>query len=427
MRKASLTIAASLMALVATAPAGLAMTNDGPADAVQAIADLNTAFNSFRETNDARIEAIENNKGTAELDAKLTKIEASIKSAEDALAKHATALAAGGGSAGSDNRVADQSYTDNFNEFMRTNADAQVAPDVLNVLRRSDDADGGHLAPQEWDRTILEAQVELSPIRQICNVQSVTGKGFDKLINTKGTAAGWVGEEDARPQTAAAAFAKLGFGWGELYAMPAATQTILEDAEIDLEAWLSGEVAETFTLLENGAFIAGDGTNKPRGMLTYVAGAANAARNPLGSVGVVNSGAAAAITSDAIIDLTYKPTSRYMQNSRFIMNRATMATIRKLTDGDGNYLWQPTYVAGQPSTLCGYALTEIADMPDAAANALPIAFGDFRAGYTIFDRKGISLLRDPYTAKPYVLFYTTKRVGGAVVDPNAFFAMKVAA
>ena len=258
-------------------------------------------------------------------------------------------------------------------------------------------------------------------------MQSVTGAGFEKLINTKGTAAGWVTEEAGRPQTAAAGFTKLGFGWGEIYAMPAATQTILDDSEIDLEAWLAGEVAEAFTLMENTAFIAGDGVEKPRGMLTYVNGGTNANRNPLGEVGVVNSGGAAAITSDAIIDLTYKPTSRYMQNARFIMNRATMATIRKLTDGDGNYLWQPTYVAGQPSSLCGYSLTEVADMPDLAAGSLPIAFGDFKAGYSIFDRKGVSLLRDPYSAKPYVLFYTTKRVGGAVVDPNAFFAMKVAA
>ena len=418
------------MSLAASAPAAGRLIRpraEAPVDATQALADLNKAFNEFRATNDARIAAVENNKGTADLENKLTKIEASIQTAEDALKLHATQLAAGAGGAASDGRIVDQAYTDNFTNFMRTSADGNVAPDVLNALKRSVGADGGFTAPVEWDRTILEAQVELSPMRQICNVQSVTGSGFEKLVNTKGTAAGWVGEEDARPQTAAAAFAKLGFGWGEIYAMPAATQTILEDSELDLEAWLAGEVAEAFTLMENSAFIAGDGTNKPRGLLTYGVGGAHETRNPLGPVGTVASGDAAAITSDAIIDLTYAPTSRYMQNARFIMNRATMATIRKLTDGDGNYLWQPTYVAGQPSTLSGYSLTEVADMPDLAANSLPIAFGDFKAGYSIYDRRGVSILRDPYTAKPYVLFYTTKRVGGAVVDPNAFFMMKVAA
>jgi len=430
MKSQKLLLAASLMSLSAAAPAAGRMIrprNEAPVDANQALADLSAAFSEFRTTNDARIAAVENNQGTAELEAKLTRIEASIQTAEEALATHATQLAAGAGSAGSDNRVVDQAYTDNFTNFMRTSADGTVAPDVLNALRRSTGADGGFTAPVEWDRSILEAQVELSPMRQICNVQTVSGAGFEKLVNTKGTAAGWVGEEDARPQTAAAAFAKLGFGWGEIYAMPAATQTILEDSELDLEAWLAGEVAEAFTLMENSAFVAGNGTNKPRGLLTYGVGGAHENRNPLGPVGTVNSGSAAAVTSDAIIDLTYAPTSRYMQDARFIMNRATMATIRKLTDGDGNYLWQPTYVAGQPSTLCGYSLTEVADMPDLAANALPIAFGDFKKGYSIYDRRGVSILRDPYTAKPYVLFYTTKRVGGAVVDPNAFFMMKVAA
>lgn len=436
MNRKTLLAAASLVSLASHAQASplasrmISPRNEGPSDmaaALAAIQTVNTAFEEMKATNDERIKALEENKGVAELEAKLSRIEATIVEAEKTLERHATALASGGGTQAGGQRVVDQTYTDNFTRFMRTSADGNVAPDVLNALRRSVDTEGGHLAPVEWDRTMLEAQVELSPIRQICNVQSVSGAGFDKLINTKGTAAGWVTEEAGRPQTAAAGFTKLGFGWGEIYAMPAATQTILDDSEVDLEAWLAGEVAEAFTLMENAAFIAGDGTAKPRGMLTYVAGGVNETRNPLGSVGVVNSGAAAAITSDALIDLTYKPTSRYMQNARYIMNRATMGRIRLLTDGQGNYLWQPTYVAGQPSSLNGYPLTEVADMPDMAAGALPIAFGDFRAGYTIFDRKGVSLLRDPYSAKPYVLFYTTKRVGGACVDPNAYFAMRVAA
>lgn len=433
--QAQLMAAASLMSLASAAPYGSRMIRpraEAPVDATKALADLHEAVKAMRETNDKRLKVLETNDTTrneslAELDNRLEEIQASINNAETALAEHATKLAAGGGAASGDSRVADQAYTDNFERMMRTFGDANVAPDVLNALRRSDDADGGYLAPSEWDRTILEAQVELSPIRQIVNVQSVTGAGFDKLINTKGTAAGWIDEEGARPQTAAAGFAKLGFGWGELYAMPAATQTILEDAEVDLETWLAGEVAEAMTLLENAAFIGGDGTNKPRGMLTYVAGAANAARNPLGSVATVSSGNASALTSDALISMTYKPKSRYMNNARWIMNRATMNQVRLLTDGQGNYLWQPTFTAGQPSSLNGYPLTEIADMPDLAANALPIAFGDFRQGYTIFDRKGVTLLRDPYTAKPYVLFYTTKRVGGACVDPEAYFAMRIEA
>ena len=418
-----------MMSLMASAPAQgriIRPRNEAPLDAAEALQALHEAVNEQRTSFEARIAAVEAGQGTAELDERIARIEASIVEAEEALAAHATALAAGGGQPGGDPRIADPDVTNAFNDFFRQGED-RIEPDVRNALRRSSDADGGYLAPVEWDRTILEAQVELSPIRQISNVQSVSGAGFEKLINTKGTAAGWVTEEAARPQTAAAAFTKLGFGWGEIYAMPAATQTILDDAEVDLEEWLADEVAEAFTLMENAAFIAGNGVAKPRGLLTYVEGGVNQDRNPLGRVGTVSSGAAAAVTSDAIISMTYEPTSRYMQDARFIMNRRTRGVIRVLKDGNGNYLWQPTAAAGEPSTLFGYALTEIADMPDLAAGALPIAFGDFRQGYTIYDRKGVKLLRDPYTAKPYVLFYTTKRVGGAVTDPNAFRIMKVEA
>lgn len=431
--KRSLMIAASLMALSASAtqfgPSFIQPRNDGsnPPDAAKIVAEIQAAFEEMKTANNQRLTALESNQDVTALNAKIATLEDTIQKAENSLSELATKLAAGGVSNGQDPRIVDPTYTENFNNFFRTTSDGTVAPDVMNALRRSVDTEGGYLAPVEWDRTIVEAQVEISPLRQICTVKSVTGAGFSKLVNTKGTQGGWVGEGQARPQTNAANFQTMGFGWGELYAMPAATQTILDDSEINVEAWLADEVAETFTLLENSAFIAGDGENKPRGLLTYVPGGVNENRNPLGSVGVVNSGSAEGITSDAIITLTYKPTSRYMQNAKFIMNRATMSAIRLLTDGDGNYLWQPTYAAGQPSTLCGYPVIEVADMPDAVANSYPIAFGDFKAGYEIYDRKGVSLLRDPYTAKPFVLFYTTKRVGGACVDPNAYFAMKVAA
>lgn len=277
----------------------------------------------------------------------------------------------------------------------------------------------------EWDRTITDKLVELSPFRQLATVQSVSGAGFRKLFNLGGTASGWVGETAARPQTATGTFASLDFGWGEIYANPAATQQLLDDSAINLESWLAGEVNTEFAKQEGAAFVSGDGVNKPTGILTYVTGGANAAKHPFGAITAVNSGAAAAITADAIIDLIYDLPSAYTGGARFTMNRKTQAEIRKLKDGQGNYLWQPSYVAGQPATLAGFAITELPDLPDIAAGSIPVLFGDFKRTYTVFDRVGVRVLRDPFTAKPYVLYYTTKRVGGGVVNPEPMRALKI--
>ena len=422
--------AISLAALALSAPSAIisGVRNEEPAPktAEALMTELHGAFNEYRTANDQRMTAIEDNKGTAEVDAKILKLENAMVEAEAGLAAFAAQIASG--ASGSEaSRVKDQAYTDNFNNIMRLNGDSNIPSDIKNVLRKTPDSDGGYLVPTEWDRSIQDALVEVSAIRQLVNIQNVSGGGFKKLINLKGTASGWVGETDARPQTASATFDELDIGWGELYANPAATQNILDDSEIDIESWLAGEVKEAFMLKENAAFVAGDGVKKPRGFLSYVPGGTNENRHPLGSLGLVASGGAAAITSNSIIDMVYTPAKKYRARAKWAMNRLSLAAVRKLTDNEGNYLWQPTLAAGQPSTLAGYAIAEIEDMPDLAANAFPIAFGDFKAGYTIFDRAGVTILRDPYTNKPYVLFYTTKRVGGAVTDPNAIKVMKVAA
>lgn len=319
---------------------------------------------------------------------------------------------------GQGKKVKDREYSEAFRAHFKRG-------DVQAALSKGTDADGGYLAPVEWDRTITDKLVELSPMRQLATVQSVTGAGFTKLFNLGGTASGWVGETAARPQTANATFASLGFGWGEIYANPAATQQVLDDAAINLESWLAGEVQTEFARQEGAAFISGDGANKPFGILTYVIGGTNAAKHPFGAIAAVNSGAAAAITSDAIIDLIYDLPSAFTGSARFLMNRKTQAAVRKLKDGQGNYLWQPSYVAGQPATLAGFAITEDPNMPDVAAAALPVLFGDFKQTYAVFDRMGVRVLRDAYTAKPYVLFYTTRRVGGGVLNPEPMRALKI--
>lgn len=181
-----------------------------------------------------------------------------------------------------------------------------------------------------------------------------------------------------------------------------------------------------FAKKEGAAFVSGTGSNQPYGILTYVTGAANAARHPYGAIALVNSGAATALTGDGIVNLVYALPSAFAANAKFFGSRPTMATVRLLKDGQGNYLWQPSYTAGQPSTLVGYPVVEVPDMPAIAANAVPLLFGDMAETYLVVDRIGISVLRDPYSNKPYVHFYTVKRVGGGVKNPEAMRGQKIA-
>jgi len=207
-----------------------------------------------------------------------------------------------------------------------------------------------------------------------------------------------------------------------LYAFPKATQKILDDAAINLEAWLSGKVSEKFARDEAAAFVNGDGVSKPRGFLTYLTGTTLPGTIEQVATGVSGAFAAAPSGGDVLIDALYGLKAQYRANATWFMNRATTKLARKLKDSDGSYIWSPGIAAGQPASILGYPTASFEDMPDPAANSLSIAVGDMRAAYQIVDRVGIRVLRDPYTAKPYVGFYTTKRVGGDVVN---FEALKI--
>ncbi|MGZ0026433.1 phage major capsid protein [Stenotrophomonas sp. S4] len=385
------------------------------------VESLNKAFAEFKAEHTKQLEEIKKGSADALQALKVDNINADITRLQAAVDQANTQMAAfqmGGGSAGSG--VADAEYTESFRAHFRKG-------DVQAALNKGADNEGGYLAPVEWDRTITDRLVILSDMRQLATVQPCSGAGLTKLFNMGGTASGWVGETAARPQTGTAQFQSLNFGWGEIYANPAATQQLLDDAEIDLEAWLAGEVETEFSKQEGTGFWSGDGVNKPFGMLTYVEGGANAAKHPFGAIKVVNSGVAAGINGDSIIDLVYDLPSAFTRGAKFAMNRKTQGVVRKLKDTQGNYLWQPSLVAGQPSTLAGFAVQEVAAIPDVAANAIGMLFGDFKQTYTVFDRKGVRVLRDPYTNKPYVMFYTTKRVGGGVHNPEPMRALKIAA
>lgn len=380
------------------------------------VAELNQAFAAFKAEHTKQLDELKSGIQSSDTTAKVEKVAADVerlqKEVEDAHVK----LSAGTSSVGGK----DTEYTQAFQAHMRKG-------EVQASLNKGTDADGGYLAPVEWDRTITDKLVKISPMRELATVQTISTAGYTKLFNLGGTTSGWVGETAARTQTNTATFAPLTYNTGEIYANPAATQQILDDAAINLEQWLAGEVQTEFALQEGKAFLGGDGVNKPTGILTYVTGGTNAAKHPFGAIKNVNSGAAAAITADGIISLIYSLPSEFRANARFVMNNATQAAVRKLKDGQGNYLWQPSFVAGQPATLAGYPITEVADMPDVAANANAILFGDFKRGYIVIDRTGVRVMRDPYTNKPYVHFYTTKRVGGGLLNPEPLRALKIAA
>lgn len=384
------------------------------ATSVQMITDLNKAFAEFKaaqEANAARADAV--------TEEKIIRVNSSIndiQAALDAIVAKQAAMAALGND---ERKLRDPEYSAAFASMFKKG-------EIQASVNKGADAEGGFLAPIEWDRTITDKLKLVSRMRSVARIQPISGTTFSKLFSNRETASGWVGEQTARPETASGTFGSLQFPTGEIYANPSATQQMLDDALVDVESWLAGEVNVDFAKAEGAAFINGDGVNKPHGMLGYVTGGSFATRHPFGAISVVNSGAAATLTSDGILNLIYALPSEFTNGAVFLMNRNTMLAIRKLKDGQGNYLWQPSYVAGQPSTLAGYPVIEMPDMPNLAANSLSVAFGNFGEGYMIIDRAGVRVLRDPYTNKPFVMFYTTKRVGGGVLNPEAIKVQRCA-
>lgn len=291
--------------------------------------------------------------------------------------------------------------------------------------------DGGYALPREIDAAIDGVLKSASPIRAIANVVRTGSAGYRKLVTTGGVESGWAAETAARPETDTPVFAEIAPPQGELYANPAASQAMLDDAQFDVEAWLADEVGREFARAEGAAFVGGDGTAKPKGFLSYATSNAVDGVRAFGTLQYVPSGAAGAFAAsspqDRLIDLVHALRAPYRQEASFVMNSATLAVIRKMKTADGAFLWQPSLAAGQPGTLLGYPVVEAADMPDIAANSLSIAFGNFRRGYVIAERSATSILRDPFSNKPFVHFYAVKRVGGAVTDSEAIKLMKFAA
>ena len=403
------------------------MTSDGletkagaGSDIAALFADFSAAFEEFKRTNDQRLGEIEK-RGTADglLEGKLDRLNAVLdgqKAAMDrAVAERTRPLLDGKG------RQPDGEYKQAFASYVKRGEEKALSVGV--------NADGGYVVPPETETEITRLMTAVSPIRAIAGVRQVSGSVYKRPVSLSGPATGWVGETAARPTTASQTLAELSYPTTELYAMPAATSAFLDDAAVDVGQWIAEEVNAAFAAQETTAFVLGNGVNKPTGFLA--APTVAEASWSWGNLGYVATGTAGALpasnASDVLIDLVCALKAGYRQNASWVMNRKVQGALRKLKDADGNYLWQPALTADGKARFMGFELVEAEDMPNMAANSLSVAFGDFRRGYLIVDRQGVSVLRDPFSSKPYVLFYTTKRVGGGIADYDAIKLLKFAA
>lgn len=315
-------------------------------------------------------------------------------------------------------------------KHMRLGKDALDA-DEVKALSVGVDADGGFLVTPDTTGRMVKRIYETSDIRRIANVQTIS---TDKLEGTEDlgeAGAGWVGETETRSETTTPQLGEWEIPVHEMYAEPHATQKLLDDASVDIEGWLGMKVGDRFGRLENSAFVTGNGVRKPKGFADYPVAADDGTGVSWGSIGVTNSGAngafAASNPADRIHDLVGLLKSAYLQGAVFVTRRTIVTAIRKFKDGQGQYLWQPSLVMGEPEQLAGYPIVRAEDLPALAANSLSLWFGNFMEGYQIVDRQGTRVLRDPFTRKPFVKFYTTRRTGGAVVNFEAIKAMRFAA
>ena len=310
-----------------------------------------------------------------------------------------------------------------FDAYVRTGDDDGLRGLVLEgkAMSTAVNSDGGYLVDPQTAATIKSTLASTASIRAIANVVNVEATSFDVLIDQNDSGAGWATETAPTAETGTPTIDRISIALYELNAMPKISQRLLDDTAFDVENWLAGRIGDKFARAEAEAFISGDGIDKPRGFLDH-ATVANGAWS-WGNLGFIVSGVADDVgNGDALIDLVYSLDAQYRSKGTFVLNSRTAGALRKLKDADGRHLWSDGFTAGEPARLLGYPVLIAEDMPDIGANAFPIAFGDFSAGYTIAERPDLRILRDPFSAKPHVLFYATKRVGGDVSD---FAAIKL--
>lgn len=395
-----------------------------------AVESLGRAFEEFKCTNDTA-QSEEKLRGHVDvvLSEKMDRINSDITKLQSGLENLHAKSARPGMAMGKVESLDTMEHKKGFyDRYVRRGDDHELINLEAKALSTSVATDGGYAVPEELDGSIDKLLRDVSPIRRISNVVQIGSSNYKKLVNISGATSGWVGEGDARAETTSPQFAEVVPSLGELYANPAATQAMLDDSFFNVEAWLAEELVNEFSQQEGGAFINGDGVNKPKGFLTSATAATKDDVRSFGTLEHLATGVAgdfpAADPADILVDLIYSLRPVYRAGATFVMNTNLISEIRKFKDIDGNYLWRPSLAEGTPATLLGYPVVEAEDMPDKAVDALSIAFGNFNRGYTITDRMGTRVLRDPFSNKPFVHFYTTKRTGGGVVNSEAIKLLK---
>ncbi|AUH35423.1 phage major capsid protein [Paracoccus tegillarcae] len=314
-----------------------------------------------------------------------------------------------------------------FNAYLRSGDDDALRGLPIEEKGLTVASDGGFLATPRVAETVQNVLSSGASLRKLAHVVMVESAAYEVLVDKGDLGAGWATEADAI-ETGSSGIDRISIPVHELSAMPKASQRLLDDAAFDVEGWLAERIADKFARAEAGAFISGDGIDKPRGILSYPTADHGAEGD--GQIGTVSSGSLGSFATehpaDALIDLVYALAAEYRANASFVMNSKTAATIRKMKDADGRFVWTDSIAAGQPAQLLGYPVMISEDMPDLDLDSLSIAFGDFHAAYTVVERPDLRVLRDPFSAKPHVLFYATKRVGGGVTDFRAVKLMKFA-
>jgi HK97 family phage major capsid protein len=388
------------------------------------ISTLGNAWEQFKQVNDARLDEIER-KGHADplYDEHLHNINSSMDNYKQRLDTIETAYNRPilGLSEEGVKHSGNGNYSKAFHNYLRKGMDAGLEALELKSLSVGNDPDGGYMVTPSMSSKIIQAIYETSPMRQISSVETISTDSLDLIDDHTALSAGWVAETtNITTDTATPLVARRNIPTHALYAQPKATQKLIDDAAIDVEGWLSAKISDIFGRTQNSAFVAGNGVNQPRGFLSYAAG------TTWGQIQQVNSGSSGVVTADSLISLFYSLKDEHMRRATFLMNRATLQQVRSLKATTNQYIWQPSLTAGAPDTLMGVPVMMAADMPIPAANSLSVAVGDFQAGYQIVDRQGVSILRDPFTSKPFVMFYATARVGGDVINFDAIKLLRLA-
>lgn len=391
-------------------------------DITERVSHLGHAWEEFKHVNDARLREIER-KGSADglYNEHLNNINAALDNYKSRLDTIETVYQRP--ELGVENKSAPRQgeYGKAFCNYLRKGMDAGLEQLSTKALSVGSDPDGGYLVTPHMSSRIVKSIYETSPIRQLASVEVISSDALELIDDHDQAAAGWTTETASISETSTPTLAKRNIPTHGLYAQPKATQKLVDDAAIDIEAWLSNKISDIFARKENTAFVSGSGVGQPRGILSYAAGTS------WGQIQQVASGSSGAVTADGLINLYYSLKDAYSKNATFLMNRTVVNAVRLLKEATTNqYLWQPGLAAGAPDTLLGVPVMMATDMPAAAANSLSVAVGDFKSAYQIVDRQGISILRDPFTQKPFVMFYATKRVGGDVVNFEAIKLLKLA-